>query len=169
MATTDYSLVSLFFTWNTVWSNSLPSVSVCVVVSVKDAGFKLLQLQDDGCGIEKEGLLIICDRFTTSKLAKYSDLQVIITLHHTPPPPISPFTTGFRHFSDFFIVLASLSFERFQVHHVFHQLNRPFSKVTASSSIFQYFQWISLSLLYKFQKFRFLPKCARVWNICILK
>ena len=59
--------------------NSIDAGSSSVVVSVKDAGFKLLQIQDNGSGIEKEGLAIICERFTTSKLRKYSDLQVLAT------------------------------------------------------------------------------------------
>ena len=59
--------------------NSIDAKSTLITVTVQDAGFKLLQLQDNGTGINKEDLNIICDRFTTSKLEQFTDLQSLTT------------------------------------------------------------------------------------------
>ncbi|KAK4199676.1 putative DNA mismatch repair protein Mlh1 [Triangularia verruculosa] len=59
--------------------NSVDAGSTTVDVSVKEGGLKLLQITDNGSGIEKEDLPILCKRFTTSKLQKFEDLQTIAT------------------------------------------------------------------------------------------
>ncbi|KAL2158978.1 hypothetical protein VTH06DRAFT_3008 [Thermothelomyces fergusii] len=59
--------------------NAVDAGSTSVEVLVKDGGLKLLQITDNGSGIDKEDLPILCERFTTSKLQKFEDLQTIAT------------------------------------------------------------------------------------------
>lgn len=59
--------------------NSLDAQSTSIRVTVKDGGMRLLQIQDNGCGIRKTDLPILAERFTTSKLSSFSDLAHIAT------------------------------------------------------------------------------------------
>ncbi|XP_059827160.1 DNA mismatch repair protein Mlh1 [Hypanus sabinus] len=59
--------------------NSLDAKSTNIQVVLKDGGLKMIQIQDNGTGIRKEDLEILCERFTTSKLQKFEDLASIST------------------------------------------------------------------------------------------
>ncbi|KAH7922709.1 DNA mismatch repair protein MutL [Leucogyrophana mollusca] len=59
--------------------NSLDAGSTAIRVTVKDGGMKLLQIQDNGCGIRKADLPLLAERFTTSKLSTFSDLSKLTT------------------------------------------------------------------------------------------
>lgn len=59
--------------------NAVDAGSTSLEVLVKDGGLKLLQITDNGCGINKDDLPILCERFTTSKLKEFEDLMAIGT------------------------------------------------------------------------------------------
>jgi len=59
--------------------NAVDAGSTSLDILVKEGGLKLLQITDNGCGIDKDDLAILCERFTTSKLKEFEDLQAIGT------------------------------------------------------------------------------------------
>jgi DNA mismatch repair protein MLH1 len=59
--------------------NAVDAGSTNLEILVKDGGLKLLQITDNGCGINKDDLPILCERFTTSKLKSFEDLTSIGT------------------------------------------------------------------------------------------
>lgn len=59
--------------------NSIDANSTMIDILVKDGGLKLLQISDNGSGISRDDMGLLCERFATSKLAKFEDLESIAT------------------------------------------------------------------------------------------
>ncbi|KAI7688539.1 DNA mismatch repair protein Mlh1 [Sarcoptes scabiei] len=59
--------------------NSLDAGATNIQVTVKNGGMKQIIIQDNGCGINKEDMEIVCERFTTSKLTTMSDFETLNT------------------------------------------------------------------------------------------
>ncbi|KAM9924850.1 hypothetical protein OXX80_011091 [Metschnikowia pulcherrima] len=59
--------------------NSIDAGASIIDVMAKEGGLKLLQITDNGCGIHRDDLELLCERFATSKLRSFEDLDSIAT------------------------------------------------------------------------------------------
>jgi DNA mismatch repair protein MLH1 len=59
--------------------NSLDAGSTSIQITIKNGGIDFLQIQDNGHGIHKDSLPILCERFTTSKIRSFDDLTSCTT------------------------------------------------------------------------------------------
>ncbi|WP_075474391.1 DNA mismatch repair endonuclease MutL [Buchnera aphidicola] len=60
--------------------NSIDSGATCINVDILNGGLKLINVQDNGCGICKEDLIKSLSRYATSKIRSIQDLKLITTL-----------------------------------------------------------------------------------------
>lgn len=60
--------------------NSIDAGAKNIKIIIKNAGKSLIQVIDDGCGIEKEDVEIAFDRYTSGKIEKFEDLDTLTTL-----------------------------------------------------------------------------------------
>lgn len=60
--------------------NSLDAGAKNIIIEIEKAGKKSIRITDDGCGMDKDDLLICVSRHATSKISKFDDLLNVSTL-----------------------------------------------------------------------------------------
>lgn len=60
--------------------NSIDAGATEIIIDIEQGGTKLIRIRDNGCGIDKEDLVLALDRHATSKLLQVEDLAAINTL-----------------------------------------------------------------------------------------
>lgn len=60
--------------------NSLDAGAKRIEISVRGFGTREIRVADDGCGMERDDLILAFDRHSTSKLEKFSDLERIASM-----------------------------------------------------------------------------------------
>ncbi|NTU52179.1 MAG: DNA mismatch repair endonuclease MutL [Chlorobiaceae bacterium] len=60
--------------------NSIDSGATSITVVIRDAGRQLVQIIDNGCGMDRDDALMSLERFATSKISGVEDLDVLRTL-----------------------------------------------------------------------------------------
>lgn len=48
--------------------NSIDAKATSIVVYLMGSGLDSIRIIDDGCGIDKEDFILLCERFATSKI-----------------------------------------------------------------------------------------------------
>jgi len=59
--------------------NSIDANSKNISIFIKDGGLSLIEIKDDGNGIEKEIFFKLCQRFNSTKMEKYEDIYSLTT------------------------------------------------------------------------------------------
>lgn len=54
--------------------NSIDAESTNISITLTDGGVRMIKIQDNGIGIHKNDLEMLCERHTTSKLTKFEQL-----------------------------------------------------------------------------------------------
>ena len=60
--------------------NAMDAGATNITVEIKDGGIKMIRVTDNGCGMDKQNLLLCFERHATSKIEKEEDLKELVSL-----------------------------------------------------------------------------------------